>query len=286
MMKFMLAARRKRQDTQAKYFYEWGIIHVALMITTDSVMRSFKRYVQHFSVSGITNEDLIYPLSSMDWDNMADHWIDSYEDLVRPFQHADYMERMQPHNFGDAAFALEMAHADFIYEAPGFSSGGVKLVHFIKKRPEISQPEFERRWREEHAPTVVGALKPRGILRKYVQNPKLPLDPATFKGTFFEVGGVGQHAGIEEFWFKDLADLKLLKQDKGICTAIKTSGDKLYDVANSFAMVTTERVIYDYATPGSQCPRPAVLDPDSLEARIAQHGFKEWNIPRPPGYYR
>lgn len=283
MMKFMLAARRKRHETQEKYFYEWGIIHVALMITTPSVMRSFKRYVQHYSISGVTNDDVMYPFSAMEWDNMADHWIEGYEDLMRPNQSADYMQRMQPHNFGDAAFALEMTSGHDVYEMPDFKPGGVNLVHFIKKRPEITQSEFARRWRDEHAPLVMETLGNTGLLRKYTLNTRLPMDAALFKGTFFEVGGVGQHAGIEQYWFKDLADLKRLRHSGDLGRKIKASSDRLYDPANCFTMVTTERVIYDYTVPGRESPRPAVLDPDSLEAQILQHGFRDWNIPKPPG---
>ena len=44
MIKFLLAARKKPQDTQERYFYEWGIIHVALMLTTPAVMKTFRRY--------------------------------------------------------------------------------------------------------------------------------------------------------------------------------------------------------------------------------------------------
>ena len=58
MLKFMLASRRKREDTQERYFYEWGIIHVSLMLQTPSVMDSFRRYVQHYSISGIDNDIL------------------------------------------------------------------------------------------------------------------------------------------------------------------------------------------------------------------------------------
>ena len=63
MIKFMLVSRRKPGDTQEKYFYEWGIIHVALMITTPSVMRTFRRYAQHFTVNGVDGDRLLYPLS-------------------------------------------------------------------------------------------------------------------------------------------------------------------------------------------------------------------------------
>ena len=73
MIKFIIAARRKREDTQERYFYEWGIIHVALMLSAPAVMKLFRRYVQHYSIAGVGNDMLIHPLSDMEWDNMADH---------------------------------------------------------------------------------------------------------------------------------------------------------------------------------------------------------------------
>ena len=81
MIKFQLISRRRPGDSQEKYFYEWGIIHVALMITTPSVMRTFKRYAQHFSVNGVDGGRLLYPLSDMAWDNFADHWLERPEDI-------------------------------------------------------------------------------------------------------------------------------------------------------------------------------------------------------------
>src|SRR5580658_290050 len=99
MMKFILAARRKPEDTQERYFYEWGIIHVALMITNPSTQRAFKRYTQHFSISGVSNELLWQPLSPMAWDNMADHWLERFEDLELSVRSEYYVKRMQPHKF-------------------------------------------------------------------------------------------------------------------------------------------------------------------------------------------
>ena len=90
MMKFILAARRKPEDTQERYFYEWGIIHVALMITNPSTQRAFQRYAQHFSINGVPGDWLWHPLSPMAWDNMADHWLMSLEDLVAAVRSADY----------------------------------------------------------------------------------------------------------------------------------------------------------------------------------------------------
>ncbi len=282
MMKFILAARRKPEDTQERYFYEWSIIHVALMITNPSTQRAFKRYTQHYTINDIPEHALWHPRSPMAWDNMADHWLDKFEDLGESVRSLDYVQRMQPHKFGDSNFAVELTSGRVLYEAADFQNGGVKLIHFLKKRPELSQEEFDARWRDDHAPVVLEALAPLGILRKYVQNPRLPLDPAFFKGTLFEAGGVGQHGGIEEYWFNGLEDLKRLK-DSPAWERIRASDARLVAESGSFAMVTTERVVFDYVTPGRQTPKPAVMTPGTLEALIDAQGYSGFNIPRPPG---
>jgi hypothetical protein len=279
MMKFILAARRKPQDTQERYFYEWGIIHVALMVTTPSVMRSFKRYAQHYSVRGVSSDSLIYPLSPMAWDNMADHWVEDVESLVLPFKSADYCERMQPHSFGDSHFALELTSTHPVYEAPGFTHGGIKLIHFLKRRAEVSQEEFVNRWRTEYAPVVLKQMQRLGVLRKYQHNPQLTLDGAIFKGTLFERGGVGLYAGIEEIWLNSLNDLAVLRNDADAYSEIRSAASKIVADEGTFSMVTTERVIYDYSVPGKESPLPAVLRPGTLEGLIDAQGYKSWNLP-------
>ena len=283
MMKFILAARRKPEDTQERYFYEWSIIHVALMITNPSTQRAFRRYTQHFTINGVANDLLWHPLSPMAWDNMADHWLETFDDLVAANRSPDYVQRMQPHKFGDSNFAVELTAGSVKYQAPGFQNGGVKLIHFLKKRPELSQESFIERWDQHHAPVVIDALGSLGILRKYVQNPSLKLDPAVFKGTLFEHGGVGLHAGIEEYWFNSLDDLTRLRNDAQAWKRVFDSDRSLTAESGSFSMVTTERVVFDYTTPGRQSPRPAVLTPGTLEALVDAQGYSGFNIPRPPG---
>ena len=281
MMKFILAARRKPGDTQERYFYEWSIIHVALMITNPSTQRAFKRYAQHYTINGVSNDLLWHPLSPMAWDNMADHWLEKFEDLGASVHNEDYVRRMQPHKFGDDAFAVELCDGRVMHEAPGFQNGGVKLIHFLLVAPGLSQQAFDGRWKDEHAPLMLDALKGLGTLRKYVQSPRLPLDPALFKGTLFEAGGFGQHGGIEELWFNDLEDLARLRRDPA-WERIRKSYAGL-TAPGSFSMVTTERVVFDYVTPGRQTPKPAVLTPGTLEYLLDQQGYSEFNVPKPPG---
>ena len=281
MMKFILAARRKPGDTQERYFYEWSIIHVALMITNPSTQRAFKRYAQHYTINDIDENTLWFPRSAMAWDNMADHWLETIDDLRASVASDDYRNRMQPHKFGGDDFCVELTDGRVLYEAPDFRNGGVKLVHFLRKRPDYSESEFSDRMREEHAPLLLEAVRPLGLLRKYVQNPRLPLDPALFKGTLFEKGGMGNHAVIEEFWFSGVDDLKRLRACPGWDRIL--SSYRRFVAEGSFSMVTTERVVFDYATPDRQTPRPAVLTPGTLEYLIDQQGYTGFNVPKPPG---
>jgi len=117
------------------------------MVTSPAVMRTFKRYVQHYSIAGVGNDMLIHPLSPMAWDNMADHWMETQADMIEAVRANDYVQRMQPHVFGDKEFVLQLTTGAVLYEDEGFMSGGVKLIHFLKKKQELSLAEFDRRWR-------------------------------------------------------------------------------------------------------------------------------------------
>jgi hypothetical protein len=276
VIKFQLISRRKPGDSQEKYFYEWGIIHVALMITTPSVMRTFKRYAQHFTVNGVDGAQLLYPPSAMAWDNFADHWLERAEDNLVPFRSDDYMQRMHPHKFGDSSFVIEYLTESLRDEAPGFEPGGVKLVHVLRSRAGLSPDEFAAAWRERHAAALLtaGATRPGRL----VQNLHAEVDREVFKGTLFELAGVGGYAGIEELWFEDLDALLRFTQDAGVRAAV-VAGDAPVDPAGSFSMVVTERVVYDYTLGEASSPAPAVLDPQSLEARVDAQKYAGWSVP-------
>jgi hypothetical protein len=283
-LKFLICARRKREDTQERYFYEWGNIHVSLMLTTPEVMRVFKRYIQHYAIADVTDDMLLVPRSVMEWDNMADHWLVSKEDMLISLTATGYVQRMQPHVFGDKNFNLALGTGEVMFQKKGFrSGGGVKLIHWFKKRPELTIEAFNRHWRDDYAPAFLRTVGGSRIVRKYVQNRQLELDRVMFKGTLFEHGGVGEFAGVEEIWFDELESLARLGRDASLRDPIKAALAKFVDPEGSFSMVTTERVVYDFATPGELSPPPAILDPASLEAHVIAQGYRDWNKPAPVG---
>ena len=193
-----------------------------------------------------------------------------------PFDSDDYMQRMHPHNFGDSNFVIEYAQEAFRDEDPGFEGGGVKLVHVVKSRPGLAAEEFAAAWRERHAAALLtsGATRPRRL----VQNLHAEVDKKDFKGTLFELAGVGGYAGIEELWFDDLEALLRFTGDEAVRAAV-LNDDSPIDPQGSFSLVTTERVVYDYTLGAASSPSPAVLDPASLEARVDAQKYAGWNVP-------
>ncbi len=275
MLKFVLASRSKPEHTKERYFFEWGIIHVSLMLQTPTVMSTIRRYAQHYVPDGIDGGRLLFPPSGKDWENMADHWLETWEDLVLPFKATDYPDRMQPHNFGDFNFDIQLMIGEELFAENGYYSGGIKLVHFLHRREDVGLDEFKARYRA-HGGLLVE--QGGGLLRKYVQNTETQGDPKYFTGTLFELGGVNTYSGHEELWFDDVASVYAFCEDAARREALLASYAGFAD-ERSYSMVTTERVVFDFVTPGHVSPQPAVLRAGSLEALVDAQGYTGWWVP-------
>lgn len=158
----------------------------------------------------------------------------------------------------------------------------MKLIHWLKKREDVSQADFERHFLGEYAETVIAAAAEPARIRKHVLNTPMALERERFKGTLFEHGYVGKYAGVEEIWLNSVEDLVKFREDGTIFARMSAAAEPIIDPDGSFSIVTTERVVFDFATPGEMSPPAAIRNPDSLEARAVAQGWKEWNIPRLP----
>jgi hypothetical protein len=267
MMKFLLVSRRPDGGSLDRMFYEWAVIHVALMLTTPIVTKVFRRYVQHYGLWDVPDGQLLYPRSPERWEMMADHWVDSYDDLLLSVKSPDYVERMQPHRFSSSSFIIMLGLPTVAYQRPDFRSGGHKLVQFHKKADGLSQDEFNRRFKEERGPAFVRALEGKG-LRKYEQSVPADLDPKLFKGSLFERGSIGLYAGLEEVWIDSPDDLKRIQADTAAMQGVRGS-EAIFAPGGSFSMIMLERVGFDSVT-AEKKPLAAIRNPDSLEASLFQ----------------
>ncbi|HKZ04650.1 MAG TPA: EthD domain-containing protein [Methylomirabilota bacterium] len=77
----------------------------------------------------------------------------------------------------------------------------IKLVFCVRRRAEMSREEFQRYWRERHAPLVQEAAAALGI-RRYVQVHTLttPVNDGLRRAR----GGPEEFDGVAELWFESL----------------------------------------------------------------------------------
>jgi uncharacterized protein (TIGR02118 family) len=74
----------------------------------------------------------------------------------------------------------------------------IKLVFCLRRRPDLSFEEFQRYWREEHAPLVRRHAEALGI-RRYVQTHTRP-SPVS-DAVSASRGSVEGYDGVAELWF-------------------------------------------------------------------------------------
>jgi uncharacterized protein (TIGR02118 family) len=78
----------------------------------------------------------------------------------------------------------------------------IKLLFCLRRLPALSRDEFQRYWREQHAPLVAARAGVLGI-RRYVQRHTVEL-PA-YAGMAAVRGGVAPYDGVAELWWEAVA---------------------------------------------------------------------------------
>ena len=80
----------------------------------------------------------------------------------------------------------------------------ITLVFCLTRAPHLSREEFQRYWRESHAP-LVRAAAPALRIKRYVQTHTLtsPVNDALRRGR----GGPEAYDGVAELWWDSLEDM-------------------------------------------------------------------------------
>jgi len=103
----------------------------------------------------------------------------------------------------------------------------VKLVFPLRRRPDLSREEFQRYWRESHAPLVRSHAEALRI-RRYVQvhTTTTPLDDALRES---RGAAVEPFDGVAELWWDSVDDLVAAQSSEAGAAA---AGELLADEAN------------------------------------------------------
>ena len=75
----------------------------------------------------------------------------------------------------------------------------VKLLFCLRRLPGMSREEFQRYWRERHAPLVASHAQALGI-RRYVQ--RHTIDEPMYEAMGKPRGGLASYDGVAELWWE------------------------------------------------------------------------------------
>ena len=81
----------------------------------------------------------------------------------------------------------------------------IKVTFALRRRPSLSRQDFQRYWREEHAPLVVQHAKTLGVSR-YVQNHTVNTSASSALATA-RGAPIDHFDGVAELWWESLDDL-------------------------------------------------------------------------------
>jgi hypothetical protein len=243
MMKFMLTNRRLKGMSHEEFNYQWGVVHVALMVTTPSAMQVFRRYVQGYALSDVSDDLLVYPQSDARWDGFATLSFEDMEAFMGALDEPDNNDRAKPHHFSAPEMIAQLTGEDVLHDALSLPEEQVvKLVNFFKRRDDVPLDEFHRLWREDHAPL---ALAETDLVHRYVQNPALTFDEETFAGTPYGQGAFTLYAGVEELWVDGGEGLDQFAAR--LRDPLRESAGRFADPEQSFTMAVTDRLRFQSA---------------------------------------
>ncbi len=118
----------------------------------------------------------------------------------------------------------------------------VHLIFCLRRLPHLGREEFQRYWREQHAPLVKRHAVALGITR-YVQ--AHTIDPALSQGIAAARQAPDPFDGVAEIWF-DLQDLqKRMSTPEAMQAAMELLADerRFIDLPNSPIFFTKDHVV-------------------------------------------
>ena len=121
----------------------------------------------------------------------------------------------------------------------------IKLTFCLRRLPSLSRDEFQRYWRETHAPLVARHATVLRI-RRYVQLHSLPDGDLVNAGLRASRGGPEDYDGVAELWWQSLDDLAAATaSDAGRQASLELLEDerRFIDLARSPLWIVRENVV-------------------------------------------
>ncbi|WP_426571517.1 EthD domain-containing protein [Aquihabitans sp. McL0605] len=124
----------------------------------------------------------------------------------------------------------------------------LKVIFCLRRSPDLSREEFQRYWREHHAPLVQAHAEALGI-RRYVQEHSI--DDSISLLVAGERNPPAPFDGVAELWFDDLdalAATAATEEGRAAGAALLADERTFVDLPNSPFFITEEAVMVDGPT--------------------------------------
>ena len=108
----------------------------------------------------------------------------------------------------------------------------VKLIVFVVRKSGMSFDDFDRYWREEHAPLIKSVTDFSRHVRKYVQSHRASSE--------VPLAGTADYDGVAELWFDSVDELNTAFTEDKYLELIRPDELKFVDLDRSVSFVSEE----------------------------------------------
>lgn len=165
MIKLLGTITRKQGMPVQEFQAYWRDVHAPMIAGSPGLLR----YVQSHAVPELYGD---YPQA---YDGIAEAWFDSIEAFEAAVASPAWQEAIRdaPNFIGAGGSRQLVTEVAIIDDFPSVKDrlSMVKYSGFLTRKPGLSVEEFQRHWRDVHAPLVVADLKG---MRRYVQSHAIP----------------------------------------------------------------------------------------------------------------
>jgi EthD domain len=109
----------------------------------------------------------------------------------------------------------------------------IRLTALLRRNPALTAEQFETRWREVHAATIVSVPPVRDRIVRYEQHPRVPDAPGHWTGS-------EGYDGIAVQWYRSREDFEAMVADPEYKRVVAPDEAELLDLANCVFLVTDE----------------------------------------------
>jgi uncharacterized protein (TIGR02118 family) len=187
MNKLIAFFKRKPGMSILDFHTYWRTTHAELVIKIPGL----RRYAQsHTLLSGYDKNEPIY-------DGVGEGWYDNFQ-IMRALANApEYSAvRADEANFIDLSTMGWLITDEYVIKDGPIPESGVKNIAFITRKPGMPVEEFQRYWREIHAP--VAASIP--MVRRYVQS--------HVRRGIYDSGRTPIYDGVAITWFDGTREMR------------------------------------------------------------------------------